>query len=305
MTFLLSAQDLQRTRGLSKTEICRNLRSGALVSVKRGWYRENSPISPIERHRVLVEATARSLSPDTVVSHASAAVVHGLPVPFGALGRVCVTRRGGGHGGRRKGLYVSQSPLPDEDVLVVSGVAVTTTARTVLDVARTVPFEWGVAVIDSYLRESSDPTARLSLLDRLARETSRRGNPKAKAAVGVASPLAESPGESISRVIFARNGLPDPILQHEIPLANGRSAFADFAWDKHNTLGEFDGAIKYAGLLPDNRSPAKAVLAEKAREQALRDAGWWFVRWDWDDLRDEEALAKRIRRAFELAPRWR
>lgn len=305
MFHVLSSSELGQTRGLSKNDVRRQVRNGVLTTIKRGWYFDGVPtVSPTDQHRLLVLATAKSLGPNTVVSHASAAVLHGLPVPNSSLGRVWVTRRGGGHGGRTDGLRVSQSSLPDDDVGVLSGVRVTTLERTALDVARTVPFEWGVAVMDALLRRSGGMAARDSLTERLAREPKRKGNPRARMAAEFADPRAESPGESISRVVFARHGLPKPTLQLEVVSGGRLVGISDFAWEEQRTLGEFDGAIKYSGSLPNKTSPTQAIIAEKSREQRLRDAGWWFVRWGWADLRDEVALVARVRRAFELAPRW-
>ena len=41
------------------------------------------------------------------------------------------------------------------------------------------------------------------------------------------------------------------------------------------------------------------VLAEKRREEALRDLGKQVVRWYWDELRPFDEVARRIRRAFD------
>ena len=43
------------------------------------------------------------------------------------------------------------------------------------------------------------------------------------------------------------------------------------------------------------------VLAEKRREQAIRDEGWQVVRWLWADLYRPGLIGDRLRRAFELA----
>lgn len=300
---IFSTRELIETHGLGKSDIRRQLRTGRLASVKRGWYQQDAPASPTERHSALVQATANDLSPETVISHVSAAVMHGIPVPYSTLECVWVTRRGGGHGGNSAGLRVSQAPLTDGDIVLVDGIAATALERTVLDVARTVPHKWGVAAVDAFLRLDGTAQAQDALAERLADESRRRGNTRARSAVGFASPLAESPGESISRAIFAQARLPTPVLQRKIVLSDGRLAFGDFAWEAQRTVGEFDGAIKYSRDQGYGRSPEEAFIAEKTREQKLRDVGWWFVRWGWNDLSHPDALVARIRRAFEFAPR--
>jgi hypothetical protein len=42
-------------------------------------------------------------------------------------------------------------------------------------------------------------------------------------------------------------------------------------------------------------------MREKAREQAIRDAGWWVVRWTWKDLAVPKSFRQRIQAAFRAA----
>jgi hypothetical protein len=71
---------------------------------------------------------------------------------------------------------------------------------------------------------------------------------------------------------------------------------------------EFDGDIKYrpANASVTNpasvdRAAAAVVLAEKRRENALREAGVEVVRVIWAELDDEAALAEQVRAAGRLA----
>lgn len=56
---------------------------------------------------------------------------------------------------------------------------------------------------------------------------------------------------------------------------------------------EFDGLVKYAG------SGADALIAEKRREDRLRDLGYEVVRVTWADLAHPAELVARIRRAID------
>ena len=98
-------------------------------------------------------------------------------------------------------------------------------------------------------------------------------------------------------VISFAGGLPAPELQREIV-----GAFVDFAWPAFRTVGEFDGRVKYGKYLRPGQDPADAVVAEKIREDRIRDEGWRVVRWVWADLEDFRVVAHRLRRAF-TAPR--
>jgi len=56
---------------------------------------------------------------------------------------------------------------------------------------------------------------------------------------------------------------------------------------------EFDGALKYGG------TGADALIAEKVREDRLRDLGYEVVRVTWADLAQPLELIARIRRAID------
>lgn len=112
-------------------------------------------------------------------------------------------------------------------------------------------------------------------------------------------PGAESVGESRSRILIDRVGLPRPQLQFPVRTRHGDViARSDFGWPEFRTVDEFDGKEKYSRGLPRGRSEADAVFAEKVREDRIRDLGWQVVRWTWAELDDPLALADRIRRAL-------
>ncbi|MDN5763543.1 MAG: hypothetical protein L0H41_14670, partial [Microlunatus sp.] len=126
--------------------------------------------------------------------------------------------------------------------------------------------------------------------------------PQARRAVAFGDARSESVGESYSRVRLHDLGLPAPTLQLEVFDRNGYLiGRADFGWQEHRTLGEFDGRTKYGGLRRPGESPEDVVHREKLREDALRDQGWEIARWDSDDLRRPEVIAGRLRRAFDRA----
>jgi predicted transcriptional regulator of viral defense system len=82
-----------RAEGYRDDEVQRMLRRGALTPVRRGAY-VVGPLPPeaAERHHLEVRAALARMSPDAVVSHVSAAVLHGLPVWAIRIDRVHATR---------------------------------------------------------------------------------------------------------------------------------------------------------------------------------------------------------------------
>lgn len=295
-----------RAEGFPDDEVRRRLKAGELTAIRRGCYVLGSPPEDaVERHALLVRAEVEHLTGAAVVSHVSAAVVHGLPVWGIALARVHVTRnrRTGGRSGRQ--VHVHTAPLDAHEIEIVDGLPVTTLARTVVDLARAVPFEQAVVVADAALRAMAalgpgrGDRLRTALAAAVRRCVGWPGIPQARRVVAFADAGSESVGESRSRVAILRAGLPEPVLQWEVlGRRNGFAGRVDFGWPELCTVGEFDGRIKYGRLLRPGQSAGDAVYAEKLREDRVRAEGLTVVRWGWADLTDFTLTADRLRASF-------
>jgi hypothetical protein len=290
-----------RTQGYDARDVRRLRQRGDLVQLRRGAYaREQARERSVDQaHRDLIRATIPQLRDDAVVSHASAAVLHGLPVWSKAIDRVHVTRNGSGGGKRRSLVHVHASPLGGGDVTSIGGIPVTSLARTVLDLCRTLPFEQAVAAGDHALRLGLLATA---LEEAMTLLEGWPGTRQARRAIAFLDGRSESAGESVSRVRIHEAGLPAPVPQREIYGPDGRLvARVDFCWEEQRTVGEFDGKIKYGRLLKPGQSIEDVLFDEKRREDALRDLGWQIVRWLWADLYRQGVIQDRILRAFARA----
>ncbi|NEM05331.1 hypothetical protein [Geodermatophilus normandii] len=289
--------------GWSDDELARARRSGALSRARRGAYVEGPlPTPAAHRHRLLVRATLAGLRRDAVVSHGSAAVLHGLPTWGLRLGGVHVTRRPPASSDVARTLRCHVARLDDDEVAAVDGIAVTDATRPVLDVARSVPFEVAVVVLDGALARRA--TSLEELQERLGRMVGTRGARSAARAVAFADGRSESVGESRSRVLLHRLGLAPSGLQHAVHTADGvLLGRADFVWERERLLGEFDGQVKYGRLLRPGQEPGDAVFEEKRREDAMRGEGWGMVRWTWDEIDDTGVLGIRVSSALSLRRR--
>jgi len=273
-------------------------RRGELACLARGVYVDPADPRlrrPEERHRLQVAAAVPRLAADAVVSHQSAALLHGLPVWNLPLARVHVTRSRRTSGLRTTRLHVHTAPLQADEIVVVEGVAMTAVARAVVDVARTAGFPEAVALLDTALRRHLvSPAALASTLERM---TGWPGVPRARRAVDIADPRAMSVGESRSRVAMARLGVATPVLQWAVVGPGGRVlGTADFGWPEHGVVGEFDGFARYGRQLRGGQVPAEVVFAEKRREDAMRSVLRGFVRWTWAELDDFTDVATRLPR---------
>ena len=287
-----------REQGYGADEIRRLKDRGELTWLRRGAYARNAAteLSVEQRHRQLIDATVPLLNDGAVISHSSAAVLYGLPIWPQALSQVHLTRDRLGGGKNRSLVRVHGAPLVDDDVTTIDGVAVTSLRRTVLDLCRALPLEQAVAAGDCALAQGLMVEVLKEALGRLGRSPGTRS---ARRAVRLMDGRSESPGESVSRVRIISGGLPAPEPQLVIRAPNGTSvARVDFGWTDHQTVGEFDGKIKYGRLLKPGQRIEDVVAKEKEREDAIRDLGWKVVRWTWDDLYRPGVLCDRLQRAF-------
>lgn len=236
----------------------------------------------------LAAATTRA-GPGAVVSHQSAAYLHKIAL----LGRkgpatVHLTYPPGRGWNSRGSLRLHSALLAPEHITDVLGMRVTTGARTVVDLARTLPFRAGVVAADSALHQRlATGEDLMSVLGMCSRW---QGTTVAAEVIAFADRRSESPLESIARVVFRDGGLPPPKLQALIGTAE-EVARVDFFWDSYRTIVEVDGAIKYA-------DPARAI-AQLERDSWLRSLGYEVVHLTWEEITTRPELAvARIREAF-------
>lgn len=248
-------------------------RDEGLVRVRPGVYTARvrwEGLSPWERYLVRVHAFATARR-DAVFSHESAAALLGLPT-FGhpRLIHIFDGRRSRSARYGDVAVHTSADPRTTQET---AGIRTTAIEDVVVDLARVLPPALGVAVADAALR--SFGLSATDLLERGSVQRNRFGLRRMAWVVNRATPLSESPGESISRIVIEWCGFPRPALQteHEI---DGRVYRSDFCWPERQVIGESDGWLKYQG-----DGAVDAVRAEKRREDALRRAGWRIARWDY------------------------
>lgn len=307
MDDVIVTQELLR-QGFTNGELERMVRNGDLLRLRRGAYQWPADAAEdLDRwdlrtpHLRLIAGTVPQLHPRAALSHGSAAAVHGLPLFSSMVRTVHVTRDRNGGGVCRPTLRVHGSPLRDVDRSVVGGHVVTCLSRTVVDLARTLPYDQAVAVADRGLALGAELA---ELAEHLEQARSWQGATQARRVIAFADARSESVGESFSRVKMVPLRLPPPTLQHEIFDAEGTLiARCDFAWLERRTVGEFDGKVKYGRLRRQGETVEEAVHREKLREDAVRDQGWQMARWTWDDFATPIVIGDRLRRAFERGTR--
>jgi len=275
--------------GLSAGRIRRLVRDGALCPLRTGVYAPQATVTALVRdardekarqagEQLLRVAAALAVNGSrSAGSHRSAGRLYGLGLTGPGLepGTEITWAPGerSGHA-NRAGVRVHVAALPADHVISYRGVLLTSVPRTVIDLARTLPFAEGVAVTDSALHAGL--TSKSALAAVIADCPRWPGLRRAREVAAFSDARSESVLESLSRAVFHQAGLPPPDLQVWVGDDDGIIGRADFLWRRYRTIGEADGALKY-------HNPARA-RAQLERDARLRAAGYEVVHFTWPEI---------------------
>jgi very-short-patch-repair endonuclease len=282
------------TAGLTPAQFRSLVNSGDLVRVRHAVYATRAAVKwatgrPERDHAFRVIAAQAAIGSDSVASHQSAALIHGLALLTAPPDLLILTRPPSRRCNRPKsdGIVFHTADLPGDQVTTVLGARVTTVPRTVVDIARMSSFMSAVVTADSALNAALATKAGLAALcDACAGWPGIRN---ARRAIGFADPRAESVLESCARVTFDLHGLDPPELQFTITGTNFRYT-VDFYWPRHRVIAEADGEVKY--------SDPRRAIRQLERDQQLRDNGDEVVHFTWRELfKTPAAVTDRIRKA--------
>ena len=292
--------------GYADKDITRMVRAGQWIRFRRGFYAfadEWAAADDVRRHLVRCRAVLRSLGPSVALSHASGVVAHGIDCWQLDLRRVHVTRLDGAQGRIEGDVVHHEGMAVDGDVIETAFGKVVRPERCVLEAASRHSNEVALCLLDAGLR--SNLFAAAALRDRHQRMQNWPFMQHLQIPVRMADGRAGSVGESRGRWWFRVLGFPAPELQWEVRAADGQLlGICDWAWPEYETIGEFDGKIKYGRLLREGQDPGEAVFEEKKREDSIREATQFgVVRFVWSDLDHPEALV--ARRLERRVPRFR
>lgn len=287
-------------QGISPRQLRTFIRSGQLVRTRHGIYATRSAVDLAQQTRRLghaLELRSAMLAVggdgdgdgDAVASHQSAAIIHGIDLlrdPPAGLVTLTRTRKHDRHG--YKDVVFRTGELPPRHVTKWRHIPVTTIPRTVVDLARTLPFMEGVVAADAALRTREiAPSEFEPVLESCARWP---GLSRAREVVEFADMNAGSVLESCLRVLLREWGFSAPATQVTI-VAGNASFTVDFLYPDQRTIIEADGKSKYK----DQKNPLKQF----DRDQLLRDAGYKVVHVTWDEVfRRPQVVISRIRKAL-------
>lgn len=285
--------------GLDARAYRRAAAKGALIRPFRGVYVEPDAWSmqdPRRRYQMrVISALAESRS-WPIGSHHSAIALCGLPlVGHPKHVHVLATMAAGT---RTEGVFRRHaSRRLDVGIQNLGQIQRTTVQRSLAEYSSVVPFAEAVVALDAAFR--ADPALTLdSVLNAADAIELTKGLTNLRRSLAFVDPLAESPGESLSRALIHQLGFPPPILQHEFFDGDGFVGRVDFGWPDFDVVGEFDGTMKYLDPAYRNgRTAEQVVLDEKRREDRIRALGMRVVRWDWGVATEPRRMYSRLRAA--------
>jgi len=292
---LVFTADLVRI-GSHSRELARAVARGELVKLRRGAYVRASDWEAADersRHLLRAEAARRDARQELPFAGATAAAVWGMWQHTYPDEVVFLDRWKGG-GRSEPGVRRITAAAAAVGIRRVDGQLVTDVARTAIDVARSGDFATAVGPLDWALwRRNPHRVTREQLAAELAKLPTTLRRRFVERAISFASPLADSYAESFARALMFELGYELPELQVEFPHRSG-VYLVDFVWRARRVIAEFDGFGKYLDPSMNGGDPARAVLAEKLREDELRRHGYTVIRLYWSDLMNPAALAAKL-----------
>lgn len=292
---VLTPRQAQLT-GLCDADVRRLVRRGIWTAPRRGVLsvlpasgEDDEPSGRDPR----IAATAAALArPGLVICHRSAALLHFLPL-LGAADRPELTINRGNNGGGESDILVHAARFQPAEIDDWFGAPVLSPARTVVDIARGSGLRSGLVVADAALADGL--VSYDDLVRALGRATRWPGVRTARRAVDLSCELAESPLESLARLLVIEAELPPFEPQRWIKTHRGWYR-VDGLWPDRGVILEADGMGKYGQPVD--------LIAEKRRQEALERAGYIVVRVTWDDvLHDRAGTIRRIRDALRRGER--
>lgn len=188
------------------------------------------------------------------------------------------------------GITVRGDRLADDEITLLDGMAVTTPARTALDVACWYPRGISLAVLDDLARAVHFDIGEAAAL--AERYPGRRGIRQARSILNLVDRGAQSPKETWLRLLLIDAGLPTPTTQLPVYDETGRLVgYLDMGWEDIKVAAEYDGE--------QHRKDRRQYTWDIRRLGMLERLGWVVIRVVAGDgpidiiRRVQEAIARR------------
>jgi hypothetical protein len=275
---------------------------GPWVVVRRGVYVERTVWDSLtgydEQARLRDLAVHLSMRRKHLMSHDSAARALGIPLlrPRHELSHV--TREGVGGSRTERGVKHHLTRIGLLNTVEVDGMRVTGPARTAVDLAREHGHVTGVVACDAVLRNG---VAEADLRAVTSTMWCWPGSTSCRAAIDLADPGAESPGESLTRLLILELGIGVPETQFPVGIGD-EVAWTDLRVGCH--IFEFDGRLKFRDVSRGgvaDRAVEDILWDERQRQRRVCAEGLGMSRVSWDELFGKARELTRARLLGEYA----
>ncbi|HEX9847832.1 MAG TPA: DUF559 domain-containing protein [Acidimicrobiia bacterium] len=274
--------------GLQASALAHLVDMGVLHRLKPGIF----ALAGARTDNTSIELIAACRSLGAVVSHESAAQIHGLDRWLHIKPSVSVVHR---TTNRFPGIRVHQlTDLIDDHIQAIDEVPVTTPERTVIDLSAVLAEQRLERIVDQGLAAKKLNLEALSdMFDLLARK-GKPGVRRMRSILLKRSPGLDAPTTELERRLLdvvRRAGLPEPQAQHTPPWLVPTNGRVDFAYPKHNLVIEGDSR-RWHTLL-------NSFEIDRLRDNAAQLAGWRVLRFTWQEITENpERVVSTIRLAL-------
>ncbi len=271
--------------GLTKGQIDRHVRDGRWTPLGHFGYR----VINMPGATNLVRAAVATL-PSAVVSHDSAAEMHGLHKLRRGVPTVLVHSR---TTHEFPGVIVHRChDLLDEHVVAIDDLSVTSVPRTIVDLSRFLTVRHLGAVVGAAV---ADRCTSVSDVQAVVDQIARKGKPGIRKIRWIlqdreAGPTNGTPLERIGADVLRNGGLPEPKFEYPIPWSVDRRF--DAAYPREHLAIEWDSRRWH------EMTEAFAIDRERDRQALLH--GWRVVRFTWVDVtRTPDTVVSTVRQLLD------
>lgn len=235
-----------------------------------------------KRDLVTLSVAYSRLYPNAVLTGWSAAAVQGISPPEDTVPELSV----GPNGRAREGLKIRRYTVPEQAVLTLRGVRVTSIRWTAFDLARFCDHLNGVLAIEKLCRCGM---SRDAFAETVTSMSGTWGVARARRVLADADPRSESPRETETRLFLKSAGFTGFVPQVEVPELGYRLDLADPA---HKIAVEYDG--------PHHDDPVQQSK-DRRRRNRLQAAGWIVIFVDRRLFRHQRAeILEQVEAAYRL-----
>ena len=243
------------------------------------------------------------LLPGVVVSHTSAARIHGmvLPLRVEADPTLHLSREPSQAVPRRRQVTGHRLALDGREITTVAGITVTSVERTWLDMASILSVDElviaGDHLVSEHHRGFGPPRfAIVPLAELIAYVDSKKRMPflqRARDALALMRVGVDSPPESWLRLLLHHAGMPEFVPNYPLLDSRGRpQAWTDLACEQYRTCLEYDGGHH---LSPEQQH------RDHQRDLFTAEAGWHQVKVSKEDMRRGKAhVLTKVQRGLRL-----